>query len=201
MSKPNNTGYIILAIIVFIFGVYFFDKLLSPKSQKLDTSQVLEWKPPKLKFADDSMVKIKKVGVQLSFSPTRTQKEVDERRDKFREEELDRIIPKTRGHTIVEQIELSEQGFTKYVVRWDDKKLQSIKYLSHKEEYRLIDGRDFFISCRDDGLCTSSFWDSAHGVSIRYVFGSDLEKLDEELEFLVRIPKEIEESIKKYYSE
>lgn len=201
MNKKNNISYIILAIIVFIFGVYFFDKLLSPKSQKLDTSQVLEWKPPKLKFADDSLVRKYGVYIKTYESSISTQEEVDERRDKFREEELDRIIPKSRGVFTVETVELPKKGFTKFIERYEDR-IWSIKYLSHKEEYRLIDGRDFFLSCRgDDGFCREGFEDSVHGLSVMYDFWINLNRLENELENIVKIQREIEISIKKYYEE
>lgn len=201
MNKKNNISYIILAIIVFAFGAYFVNKFLSPKPQEIDESQVLKWKPPKLKFADDSLVRKYGVYIETYESSISTQEEVNARKDKFREEELDRIIPKSRGVFTVEIVELPKKGFTKFIERYEDR-IWSIQYLSHQENHYSIDGRNFFLYCRgDDGFCTSSFWDSVHGLSVMYDFWINLNRLENELENIVKIQREIEISIKKYYEE
>ncbi len=201
MNKKNNISYIILAIIVFAFGAYFVNKFLSPKPQEIDESQVLKWKPPKLKFADDSLVRKYGVYIETYESSISTQEEVNTRKDKFREEELDRIIPKSGGVFTVETVELPKKGFTKFIERYEDR-IWSIQYLSHQENHYSIDGRNFFLYCRgDDGFCTSSFWDSVHGLSVMYDFWINLNRLENELENIVKIQREIEISIKKYYEE
>lgn len=213
MNKKNSTHYILLAIIVFIFGVYLVDKFLSPKSKELDTSQTLKWEPPKLEFADDSMVRKKNVFIKIDSTEYKTQEQIDDSKESEKESWIEGYIPKSVGNICVSKIDLPNIQLVKYIEQWCDvdtryaPKIINIKYISFKTDLSLGgNGRNYTLSCRGtDNLCYAGGVDYLNGITVAYDFWSNLNDLEDELEVekelenIFQIQREIEASIKKYY--
>ncbi|ELV07350.1 hypothetical protein PE074_04950 [Wohlfahrtiimonas chitiniclastica] len=213
MNKKNSTHYTILSIIVFVFGIYLVDELLSPKSKELNISQVLKWEPPKLEFADDSMIRKKNVFIKIDSTEYKTQEEIDASKEREKENWLKDYIPKSRGNICVSKIDLPNIQLVKYIEEWCDvdtryaPKIINIKYISFKTDLSLGgNGRNYTFSCRGtDNLCYAGGVDYLNGITVAYDFWSNLNDLDDELEIekelenIFQSQKEIEASIKKYY--
>lgn len=126
--------------------------------------------------------------------------------EKNKEDLVNKVLEKyAQKNGEIKIIHTKNSEFIKYIDEnkiskdpWDSR-FNPIKYISLNDDHRSLDGINFAFECHRIGLCESAFFDKTHNVYMTYQFWVDWAKIDDELEGIVQIQKELEEAIAKYY--
>lgn len=152
---------------------------------------------------DDSLLKKRMGSAQITAFNTLKDKTPLE---KSKEDLVNKVLEKyAQKNEEIKIIHTKNSEFIKYIEEnkiskdpWDSR-FNPIKYISLNNDHRGLDGINFAFECHRIGLCEGAFFDKTHSVYMTYQFWVDWAKIDDELEGIVQIQKELEEAIAKYY--
>lgn len=152
---------------------------------------------------DDSLLKKRMGSAQITaFNTLKDKTPLEKSKEDLVNKVLEKYVQKNEEIKI---IHTKNSEFIKYIEEnkiskdpWDSR-FNPIKYISLNNDHRGLDGINFAFECHRIGLCEGAFFDKTHSVYMTYQFWVDWAKIDDELEGIVQIQKELEEAIAKYY--
>lgn len=152
---------------------------------------------------DDSLLKKRMGSAQITaFNTLKDKTPLEKSKEDLVNKVLEKYVQKNEEIKI---IHTKNSEFIKYIEEnkiskdpWDSR-FNPINYISLNNDHRGLDGINFAFECHRIGLCEGAFFDKTHSVYMTYQFWVDWAKIDDELEGIVQIQKELEEAIAKYY--
>lgn len=140
-----------------------------------------------------------------------SKEEIEAKRDIVRDQWLEEFIPKESEYHYIEKEEWPEFEFVKYTKKWWDLQrhdsfgqtdYESIYFISLKEEHRRADGRNFTFHCGYHPIgrkCSSRVYMPDYRIYFYYTLMVNYLTLKENIDKYIKVEKEIEQMIKKYY--